>query len=1409
VKAHVVTVDEKETGLRGLLNFGHSIGHAIEAILSPELLHGECVSMGMVREVEIARHLGLVNDVDVGRLVRCLQAYGLPISAEDKRVKQLAPHKHCPVDKLLEIMRVDKKNQGDRKRIVMLAGIGKTYEPRASFIEDSIIRKILSPAIEVIPIVNSSGNPTTTDANVSLQVPGSKSISNRALVLAAMGTGVCRLKGLLHSDDVQVMLDALQKLVGITYDWEDNGSTLVVTGGAGTLRVPSSEVYLGNAGTAARFLTTVCSLVPMSSPDGLPSTVVTGNARMKQRPIGPLVDALRANGCDITYLESEGCLPLSITPIGKGLPGGHIKLSASISSQYVSSILLSAPYAAEAVTLELVGDTVISQPYIDMTISMMESFGITVKRTPGTHIYHIPQGVYKNPSVYEVEADASSATYPLAFAAITGTQVTVTNIGSRSLQGDAQFAVKVLKEMGCTVEQTETRTTVRGPKKLAPLPNIDMETMTDAFLTASVLAAVAQDGKENITRIYGIANQRVKECNRIAAMVEQLAQFGVQASELPDGIQIHGIDRANLQVPKVGVKCYDDHRIAMSFSVLSCVVPGEKRAVVLEKKCVEKTWPSWWDTLEKKLGVKLGGVDAHPDNGGAGLTAKAAAAKEEVKKPSVSTDGLSLATLVLIGMRGAGKTHMGQAVAKSLSRTFIDMDAYFEKVVGKTIPEFLAANSWDEFRRVETEHLKTVLEEYPTGYIISCGGGIIETEGGRAVLQGWGGSNGPRKGHILHIRRNIQDIAAYLSLDKTRPVYAEDTHAVWNKRQPLYESCSTSEFTIINKPPKEPWSKAESDLIKLVRFLLSVTPQKPLAGATVVNPTNDSSFFLSLTFPNIAQALSVLPAASVGSDALELRVDLLESTTPEFVAQQIAVLRRHSSLPIIFTVRTKGQGGKFPDDEIDRMFELLHWGVKWGCEFVDVEVLDAENPKKKQLLERLAASKGNSHLIASYHDVAGSALWEESGYGTSLGGEASATYTPPVRMRERYADLHKYGDTIKLIGRAHKLEDNFALCRFTEVTVPNLGLKPVKPLIALNMGAIGQVSRTLNFYMTPVTHPSLPVPAAPGQLSVKEILTTRTLLGLVRPKNFYLFGAPISQSMSPTLHNTGFTAFGLPFQYHLKETADWQVMKDFIAEGIQNESFGGASVTIPLKEEIIKHNIATTLTEAAQAIKAVNTLTVTSSPNGGAPIIIGDNTDWLGIRASILKQVSLEEIRTYSKSIGVVIGAGGTARAACFALKSLGVSALHIWNRTEEKALELAKEFGGLSIPTLENVMLPVNDELQGSTEPRLILVVSTVPGPTQETLPIDGLFTTSIAGSPKGSRGVVVDMAYKPLETVLLEMTKAMARDGGNILWSEVPGIDVLVEQGLEQFLRWTGRSAPRGVMEEAVYKKYNQMME
>lgn len=205
MKSYIVTKDERETGLRNIVNFGHTIGHAIEAVLTPSMLHGECISVGMVLEAEVSRQLGILSQVAVGRLSRCLQAYNLPVSLLDPKIASLPAAKLMDIDRLLDIMVVDKKNSGQQKKIVLLQRIGKTFEEKATVVKDAVIANTLAKAVKVIPGVPAK-NP------VRMSTPGSKSISNRALVLAALGKGTCRLKNLLHSDDTKVMIAALNNL---------------------------------------------------------------------------------------------------------------------------------------------------------------------------------------------------------------------------------------------------------------------------------------------------------------------------------------------------------------------------------------------------------------------------------------------------------------------------------------------------------------------------------------------------------------------------------------------------------------------------------------------------------------------------------------------------------------------------------------------------------------------------------------------------------------------------------------------------------------------------------------------------------------------------------------------------------------------------------------------------------------------------------------------------------------------------------------------------------------------------------------------------------------------------------------------------------------------------------------------
>ncbi|QUC20789.1 uncharacterized protein UV8b_05030 [Ustilaginoidea virens] len=1307
VKAEVVSTDEREGGLRNLLNFGHSIGHAIEAILTPQLLHGEAVAIGMIKEAELARYLGVLRPHALSRLSKCIAAYGLPTSLSDGRVVKLTAGKKCQVDTILLKMAVDKKNDGDKKKIVLLSKIGGTFEQRASVVVDRDIRTILSASISVQP-----GVPDNLDVTVT--PPGSKSISNRALILAALGSGSCRIKNLLHSDDTEYMLSAIEQLGGASYSWHNAGEILEVEGRGGRLCASGDELYIGNAGTASRFLTTVLALC--SPVKGAQSTVLTGNARMKVRPIGSLVDALRLNGVKIEYLEQEKSLPLRVHA-GEGLQGGTIELAATVSSQYVSSILMAAPYARTPVTLRLIGGKPISQPYIDMTISMMRTFGISVVRSSDeADTYHIPQGVYKNPTEYVIESDASSATYPLAVAAITGTTCTVPNIGSASLQGDARFAIDVLRPMGCCVEQDQHRTTVTGPAlgQLRPLTHVDMEPMTDAFLTASVLAAVA-NGK---TRITGIANQRVKECNRISAMREQLANFGICCVELDDGIEVIGRSLSDLQKPKAVIHCYDDHRVAMSFSVLSTVAPGF--TVITEKDCVSKTWPGWWDTLALSFDVRLDGSDE------AEVVTRSSSSKEECARRSI----------FVIGMRGAGKTTAGRWIAKILDWKFVDLDEELERRLGMTIPDIISGPpGWDGFRREELRLLQEFMENVPEGHIFSCGGGIVETPKARELLQAYCGAGGT----VISVRREIDQVIEYLSRDKTRPAYTTEIRNVYERRKPWYDLCSNHVYYSPHSAADTKLDGRQTIPEDFKRFVFSITAGNHNLSSVAAK---NESFFISLTAPNIKGNLSVVRNAVVGCDAVEIRIDLLDNWALDSVTEQIAFIRYASKLPLIFTVRTVAQGGRFPDMAINERLDLCRLALKLGVEYLDVEVTSPD-----EMLQELSENRRNTIIISSHHDLSGSLHWR------------NASWVPI------YNRALQYGNVIKLVGHAETIEDNFELLRFKN----RMATARENPVIAINMGAAGKLSRLLNKFLTPVSHPALPFKAAPGQLSAVEIRQGRALLGEINKRNFYLFGSPILQSRSPALHNALFKSLGLPHEYHLYDTNSVAELQEMF----QDEAFGGASVTIPLKRDIIP--LLDELTPAAQIIGAVNTIIPQQQGKStNKRYLVGDNTDWKGM-VYTLREAGF--MHTTHQPSAAVIGSGGTTRAAIYALHSLGLNPIYVVGRDANKVEILKSEF-----PLDFQIEAISHDEVCGISRP-ISVIISCIPADR----PVDPVVqdtVSAILSQPSQSNGdrVLLEMAYKPHRTQIMELAEQI---GG---WKTIPGLDVLVSQGWYQFEAWTG---------------------
>ena len=403
-----------------------------------------------------------------------------------------------------------------------------------------------------------------------VNVPGSKSLSNRALLLAALAEGETELTNLLDSEDIEHMLNALTKL-GINYRLSEDKTQCVVQGNGGAFNVAEPlELFLGNAGTAMRPL---CAALAASNVD----TVLTGEPRMEERPIGDLVDALREADAEVTYLKNEGYPPLQIK--GKTLSGGEMSVDGSVSSQFLTALLMAAPLFSGDVTIRIKGELV-SKPYIDITLDTMAKFGVTVENDNYQTFTVSGDAKYVAPGKFMVEGDASSASYFLAAGAIKGGTVRVTGIGQNSIQGDIRFA-DVLEAMGATVVWHDEYIEVTG----APLKgvNMDMNHIPDAAMTIATTALFAE-GPTTMTNIY---NWRVKETDRLAAMATELQKLGAKVEEGHDYIKVWPTD----SLKHAEIDTYNDHRIAMCFSLVAL---SDTPVTINDPGCTRKTFPDYF-----------------------------------------------------------------------------------------------------------------------------------------------------------------------------------------------------------------------------------------------------------------------------------------------------------------------------------------------------------------------------------------------------------------------------------------------------------------------------------------------------------------------------------------------------------------------------------------------------------------------------------------------------------------------------------------------------------------------------------------------------------------------------------------------------------------------------------------------
>lgn len=417
-------------------------------------------------------------------------------------------------------------------------------------------------------------SPATQPVVGTIRPPGSKSLTNRALVVAALAEGRSQLTGVLDSVDTRVMVESLKRL-GIHLEHDPGRATVTIDGCRGVPPASKAELFLENSGTSIRFLTAMCCL-------GRGTYRLDGNARLRERPIGELTSALSALGARVRCEFDNGSPPVLVE--SSGIIGGKVQVAGDISSQFLSALLMTAPGALQPITIEVPG-ALVSEPYARMTIKVCEAFGVSIE-SKGAGLFRLRPQRYQACN-YAIEPDASAASYFFAAAAITRGEVTVPGLTRDALQGDVAF-VDVLQQMGCAVEFGADSIIVRGGALRGV--DVDMNAISD---TAQTLAAIAPFA-EGPTRIRNVAHMRHKETDRIAALATELKRIGQKVKEYPDGLAI-----TPAKIKPATIETYDDHRMAMSFAVTSLKAPG---IVISNPECTAKTYPRFFEDLAALVG---------------------------------------------------------------------------------------------------------------------------------------------------------------------------------------------------------------------------------------------------------------------------------------------------------------------------------------------------------------------------------------------------------------------------------------------------------------------------------------------------------------------------------------------------------------------------------------------------------------------------------------------------------------------------------------------------------------------------------------------------------------------------------------------------------------------------------------
>ncbi|EAR99714.2 pentafunctional AROM protein (macronuclear) [Tetrahymena thermophila SB210] len=1343
LKISIVSQDKFESDKRMILNYGHTIGHGIETASKEALLHGECVSIGIILENEIALHRYQTSFKFTKRVEKLLLQYNLPVEVP-KFIKN---------EDVLFYMGNDKKNSNSHTfQIVFVEDVGKVIYKTAAVSGQEVLN-VLSPSVKI-----GASDFSKISDNIVIQLAGSKSITNRVLILSALLDKEIQLQNVLFAEDTEVMMKSLQTLGACSIQQLD-ANTVKVKGNGGAFNFQDEkEIYVNNSGTSARF---ICSMLLLLKPNQ--SVVIRCCERMKERPIKDLIEAL-SDFLNFEYLEKEFYLPFRVTKKYE-FKGGDIHINSKISSQYVTGILMAAPYALEPVRVILSQtEQITSEPFIQMTFDMMKQFGSNIYREK-QNIFNISNTKYLYPKEsYYIEPDAATASYDMAWAVLNQKKIIIKGFQIHSLQGDLKFTEKLVG-LGYCVEYNDVGVIIRGdlPQKECTQTTFDFNDCTDTFITFGIILAALENNNNQSYKIVNIANQRVKECDRIHALSLNLKKFGIKTIEYDDGIEIFPNKKQLLEQcdskQSIIIECFNDHRLGMAFSQLGNFIKNKNGQnsldiILDEGDCVKKTFPSFYNHLQYSYSARCEKVHF----------SKSKHLKQEVEE---------INTVFVIGMRCCGKSILSKKVSNLLHMNNLSLDDelfnqfYSQKY--KNLSEAINAEGWDTFRNNELQLLKQVIKENNLqkkykNTIIACGGGIITIPEARELLR--------KQKYVIWLRRDFADIQKDFDKRQNTPDYQNTLKGDYEQRRPYYEQVSNFIFnfpgyTFFSKSigEKEYWKRVEKSFKGYIKSIFNKQVRK---GGQDEYLYAEESHFLCLQFEDL-QRLTFADLVYIQKNfhALEVRADqffennfdnlsfnnnyaLLEHFT--LVLSRLALIC--NKLILIFTMRTQEEGGLLQKTK-NNYYQIINYIQRQNIfNYIDIEVdmIKRENSINMKLIQQQNALILSKHFI-NHQD------------------QQENIQTTIQQMKENMREQ----DILKLV-----------LCSFTnyeELETIRRQLTSINPKsIIIQLGKSGKLSRVQNKYLTPVYDAKFGPPTGQGQLQKSEILQLIQELNLSsHEKKFYLFGTDIMNSPSPFIHNTCFQSLSLTtYQYELAQISS---IEDF-QQYINRQDFQGASITMPFKLEVSKY--VDHVIGDAQLIgidsPVINTIVKLNSK------IYGFNTDWYGILKPLKKQLSLNEHYMQSKQkFALVIGAGATTLTMVYCLNMLGFQTL-IYNRTYQKIEKFIGRNGVIKgFSSIDDLVLYLKQNLHV----QLSVIASTVPGKAEIDFR-DIMFKY---------KPTIFEASYIPKETSLVQY----AKNSG--CYTFVYGLDMLLYQAYLQNLIFTGKKVFRKQIQDSTQNYYKKL--